>query len=310
MGLDPEAQRLLAAAKGLPPVESLSVQEVRTRFLEAFGARGEREYVHHVEDRKVPGDETEIPVRIYTPVDGLELAVLVYFHGGGGVVGNLDTHDGLCRTLAKESGAIVVTVDYRLAPEHKYPAALNDCYAATQWVCDHATSIRGDSRRIAVGGDSVGGSLTAGVALMARDRGGPILTMQLMFYPMMDYYEPATQSHKENGSGYFLTMSGIQWFLHHYLPDHFKRDDAYLFPLQSRDLTGLPPALIMTAEYDPLRDEGEAYAKRLQEAGVSVTCRCVHGMMHGFSVMSGRLKKGRSAIKEAALYLKAVFEKC
>jgi acetyl esterase len=236
--------------------------------------------------------------------------VLVYFHGGGGVVGNLETHDGLCRTLANQSGAMVVSVAYRLAPEHKYPAALNDCFAATRWVFDHAASIQGDPRRIAIGGDSAGGSLAAGVALMARDLGDPKPVFQLLFYPMTDYCDPGTESYKENGKGYLLTISDIRWFLHHYLPDDFQRDDAYLFPLQSRDLTDLPPALIMTAEYDPLRDEGEAFAKRLQESGVPVTYTCVNGMMHGFTVMSGRLKRGKSAIEEAALHLKAVFQKC
>jgi acetyl esterase len=224
------------------------------------------------------------------------------------VVGSLETHDAICRNLSNNADCIVVSVDYRLAPEHKYPAGLSDCFTATMWVCENAASFNGDPDRIAVGGDSAGGSFAAGVCLLARDRGGPKLVYQLMFYPMTDYYLPGTPSYEENGTGYFLTKAAIEWFMEHYLPDGFDRADPYLFPLQSKDLSNLPPALIMTAEYDPLRDEGEMYATRLQEAGVPVHMQRIDGMMHGFTVMARRLDKARHALKEAASLLNTAFE--
>lgn len=310
MPLDPQAQKLLDATVGLPPIEALPVQKVRIRFLEAFRTRGALELMHDVQDRSIPGNDGEIRIRIYTPRGGEILPALVFFHGGGGVVGSLETHDALCRSLANNAECKVVSVDYRLAPEHKYPAALYDCFAATQWACQNAASFDGDPDRVAVGGDSVGGSLAAGVALMARDRGGPKLAYQLMFYPMVDYYIPGAPSYEVNGSGYFLTKSAIRWFLNHYLPEDFDRDDPYLFPLRSRDLRGLPPATIMTAEFDPLRDEGEMYAMRMREAGIPVHLRRIDGMMHGFTVMAKRLDKAREALKEAAFHLKAAFRIC
>ncbi len=310
MPLDPQARALMDATEGLPPIETLSVQEVRARFLQAFGRRGEPESVLRVENRSIPGPDTEIPLRIYTPRNEPPLPILVFFHGGGGVVGNLETHDAVCRTLAKGAQCMVVSVDYRLAPEHKYPAGLNDCFSATRWVYENALSFDGDPKRIAVGGDSAGGSLAAAVALLARDRGGPELVYQLMFYPMTDYYLPGTPSYEENGSGYFLTTTAVKWFLDHYLPKEFDRDDPYLFPLRCRDLSGLPPALVMTAEYDPLRDEGERYAMRLREAGVWVHLQRIDGMMHGFTVLAGRLDKGKHALKDAAAHLRAAFLAC
>lgn len=308
MALDPQAQRLLDVAKGLAPVETLSVQEARARFIEAFRSRGEPERVWKVQDRVIQALDGEISIRVYTPRDGGPHPVLAYFHGGGGVVGSLDTHDALCRMLANAADCIVAAVDYRLAPEHKYPAGLNDCFAATRWLVDHAATFHGDPSRVAVGGDSAGASLAAGVALMARERGGPDIVLQLLFYPMMDHLDPPKPSHEEHASGYFLTLSGIKWFLDHYLPPGFDRCDPYLFPLQCEDLRSLPPAFILTAEYDPLRDDGRCFAEQLQQAGVPVYYRCVEGMMHGFTVMHNRLNKARAAIKEAMFHMKALLE--
>lgn len=308
MALDPQAQRLLDAAQGLAPVETLSVLEARARFIEAFRSRGEPESVWKVEDRVIQSHGGAIPIRLYTPRGGAGLPVLAYFHGGGGVVGCIDTHDALCRMLANEAGCIVVAVDYRLAPEHKYPAGLNDCFAATRWIVDQAATFRGDPCRVAIGGDSAGASLAAGLALMARERGGPDIVAQLLFYPMMDHFDPPKPSHEENGSGYFLTLSGMRWFLDHYLPHDFDRTDPYLFPLQCKDLRYLPPAVILTAEYDPLRDDGKCFAEQLRKAGVPVYYKCVEGMMHGFTVMYKRLDKAKSAIKEAAFHIKALLQ--
>jgi acetyl esterase len=305
--LDPQARKLLDAVKGLPPVETLTPQEARARFVEAFKVRGEPEPVWKVEDRRIPGPGGEIPLRMYWPREGDRLPALVFFHGGGGVVGGLETHESVHRFFANAAGCVVAAVDYRLAPEHKYPAGLEDCFAATRWVVENAAAIGVDPSRVAVGGDSAGGNFATSVCMLARDKGAPKLVFQLMFYPMTDYYLPERPSFREFGSEYFLTESSIEWFMHHYLPDDFSWDDPRLFPLRSRDLSGLPPALIMTAEYDPLRDEGEEYARRLEEAGVPVRLRRIEGMMHGFSVMAKRLDKGRQALADAASCLKAAF---
>lgn len=307
MPLDPQAKKLLEAGKGLPPLQTLSVKDARARLLEAFRTKGEPEHVHNVENRSIPSQGGEIPIRIYTPKHAGPLPILVFFHGGGGVVNNLETHDSICRNLTNGADCIVISVDYRLAPEHKYPAALDDCYAATKWVAENTSTFNGDPVRIAVGGDSSGAGLAAGVSLLSRDRGGPKLVFQLLIYPVTDYYIPGTRSYEENGVGYSLTRDAMVWFFDNYLPSDFDRNDSYLFPLLTKDLRGLPPALVMTGEYDPLRDEGEKYALRLQEAGVSVGLHRYDGMMHGFVIMAKFLDKGRLALQEAAASLRACF---
>lgn len=307
MPLDPQAKTLLDAIRSLPPVATLSVQQARDRFRSAFSTKREPEPMTKVEDRTISGPDSEIPLRIYTPNKEKKLPVLLFFHGGGGVVGCIDTHDAVCRTLGNSACCIVESVEYRLAPEHKYPAGLQDCYAAAKWVSQNAALINADPARIAVGGDSAGGSLAAGVALLARDRGGPKLVYQLMFYPMTDYYVPDTASYQQDETECFLDSAAIEWFMNHYLPNSFDRDDPYLFPLRSKDLSRLPSALIMTAEYDLLRDQGEMCAMRLEEAGVSVHLQRVEGMTHGFTVMAGRLDKGKNALIQAEVQLKEAF---
>jgi acetyl esterase len=209
------------------------------------------------------------------------LPVVVYFHGGGWVIGDLEVVDQPCRQLASAAGAIVVSVDYRLAPEHRYPAAFEDSYAATVWVGAHAAEIGGDPARLAVAGDSAGGNLAAAVALAARDRGGPELAAQLLIYPVTDF-NFGTASYHDNREGYLLTKGSMQWFWAHYLGAQDLDKDPYACPLRADSLAGLPPAYVATSEYDPLRDEGEAYARRLEEAGVAVTAKRFDGMLHGF----------------------------
>jgi acetyl esterase len=283
MPVHPEAQGLLdaLAEAGLPATEEMTVPNARAATAGFLALQGEPVEVASVLDRTVPGPAGEIPVRVYTPAGEGPLPVVVYFHGGGWVIGDLEVVDQPCRQLASAAGAIVVSVDYRLAPEHRYPAAFDDCYAATVWVGAHAAEIGGDPARLAVAGDSAGGNLAAAVALAARDRGGPELAAQLLIYPVTDF-NFGTASYQDNREGYLLTKGSMQWFWAHYLGAQDLDKDPYACPLRADSLVGLPPAYVATSEYDPLRDEGEAYARRLEEAGVAVTAKRFDGMLHGF----------------------------
>jgi len=308
MPLDLEAKMLLEQLTTVVrPFDELSVVEARAAIVTLSAAAGEGEAVARVESRTVPGPRGEIPVRVYTPEGRAPFPVLVYFHGGGWVIGSLETHDGLCRHLANAAGAVVVSVDYRLAPEHPFPASGEDAYAATRWVAANAAVIGGDAKRIAVGGDSAGGNLAAVVPLMARDRGGPPLVFQLLVYPVTDTPSANTASYRENAEGYFLTAKMMHWFWNHYCGKNPDLSDPYLCPLRAKDLKSLPPALVVTAEFDPLRDEGEAYAARLREAGVPATSKRYPGMIHGFFGMGALLTQARAATKEAAEALRAAF---
>ncbi len=310
MPVDTQTQAVLdfLAASGMPPLHMLTVADARGAMLamDKWG-RGEPEPVGNVEDREVPGPEGQISVRIYTPEGKGPFPVLVFFHGGGWVIGNIESHDTICRSLTNMAGCITVSVDYRLAPEHKFPAAPKDCYAATQWVATNAATFNGDPTRIAVGGDSAGGNLAAVVALMARDQGGPNLVYQLLIYPATDYYLPGTQSIQENAEGYLLTRDDMIWFLNHYLSGEEDTKHPYAFPLKAGDLSGLAPAMVITAEFDPLRDEGEIYAFQMQKAGVEVTYRRYHGTIHGFVSLSGMIDLGKQALADAAAGLRSAF---
>jgi acetyl esterase len=262
--------------------------------------------VAHVENRMVPGPDGDIPVRLYTPQGPGPFPVLIFFHGGGWVIGDLETYDELCRTLTNGAECIVVSVDYRLAPEHKFPAGPEDCYAATQWVATHATQLNGDPSRVAIGGDSAGGNLAAVVAQMARDREGPRLVFQLLIYPMTNFTAD-TPSLKENAEGYLMTAEDIKWFLKQYLNNEEEKKNPLASPMLVTDLSGLPPALIITAEYDPLRDDGELYGERLKEAAVPVTVSRYSGMIHAFVSMAMFLDQGKQAITEICAALQAAF---
>ena len=309
MPVDPQAQALLdmLTAMNVPPMHTQSVAEVRASYDAMAQFRAAPEEVHTVENRTIPGPAGEIPIRIYTPEGTGPLPVLVFFHGGGWTIGTLDSHDGVCRALTNQAQCIVVSVDYRLAPEHKFPAAVEDAYAATVWVAQNAASISGNPERIAVGGDSAGGNLAAVVSQMARDKDGPKLVYQLLIYPATDYFIPGTASISENGQGYFLTYDSMVWFWNHYATSE---EDAYnpmMAPLRATDFHNLPPALVITAEYDPLRDEGEMYAAKLQEAGVPVTATRYNGMIHGFFSMANIMDQAKVAIAEAAAALHGAF---
>ena len=309
MPLDLQTQAMLEmlAAMGMPPMYTQSVDDARKAMTAMSAAAGEIEAVGKVEDREIAGPAGKIPLRLYTPEGKGPFPVLVYFHGGGWVIGDIESHDAVCRSLTNAAGCITVSVDYRLAPEHKFPAAPEDCYAATQWAAHNASTFNGDPTRLAVGGDSAGGNLAAVVSLMARDRGGPGLVYQLLIYPATDYYLPGTPSIQENGDGYMLTRDDMIWFLGHYLSSEADIQHPYAFPLQAKDLSGLPPAMVITAEFDPLRDEGEMYAAKLEQAGVAVTTKRYHGTIHGFFSMAAVIDQGKKALAEAAAGLRSAF---
>ena len=301
--LDPNVRALLEtiAAEGYPPLESLPVGEARRAAVEGLApVAGTPEPVHSIENLSISGPEREIPIRIYTPDNVAPRPAMVYFHGGGWVVCDLDTHDIVCRAIAHRAGAVVVAVDYRLAPEHKFPAAVIDCYAATEWVAANVERLGIDPARISVGGDSAGGNLGTVISRKARDEKGPRIALQALVYPVTDLSSFETSSYREFAEGYNLTKPEMEWFRDHYLrtPEDGLNPDAS--PLLARDLSGLPPALIITAECDPLCDEGEAYAKRLEEAGVPVTYTRYAGMIHPFFSLSGAIPQGLDAIQQVA----------
>jgi len=305
MPLDPAVRALLDAfaANDSPSLPSMTPEQAREMF-EKLRLPLPGDPVAEVEDRRIPGPAGEIPVRIYAPER--PRGVLVYFHGGGWVIGSLETHDAPLRALANTAGCTVISVDYRLAPEHRHPAAAEDCYAATRWAAANARALGADPALLAVGGDSAGGNLAAVTALLARARGGPALRFQLLVYPVTDHdFERA--SYRDNAEGYFLSREDMRWFWNHYVPDAGERDAVTASPLRAADLSGLPPAHVITAEFDPLRDEGEAYAARLREAGVPVSLTRYDGQIHGFFGMAALLPRGHDAVAEAAAKLRATF---
>src|SRR6185437_10785498 len=230
--------------------------------------------------RTIPGPSGDLPVRVFRPSAATGLPMLLWFHGGGWVTGNLDTHDQLGRLLADQSGAVVVSVDYRLAPEAKFPAAADDCLAAYRWALEHASEVGGDASRVAIGGDSAGGNLAAVVALDAREHGLPQPKLQLLVYPVTDY-EFDSAAMMDNAKGYFLEAEGMRWFWEHYARTPADYDDPRFSPLRASDLSGLARAVVVTAEFDPLRDQGEAYGTRLGRAGVPTEVVRADGLIHG-----------------------------
>jgi acetyl esterase len=310
MTLDPQTKFVLEqmAAAGAPPMETLTPEQARSAMILP---QGEVESVGMVEDRVIPGPESDIPVRVYYPKGKQEVyPALVYYHGGGWVVGNLDSHDNVCRALTNLANCVTISVDYRLAPEHKFPAAVVDSYAAVQYVYDHPESFQIDSNKIAVGGDSAGGNLAAVITNLAKDKGTPSICYQLLLYPSTNVGGEPTVSMKENAEGYFLTKGMMEWFRDCYLnSEEDDKKNPLLSPILYEDLKELPPALVVTAEYDPLRDEGEAYAKKLADAGVEVESIRYDGAIHGFISMAAVIDQGRLALEKAGKALKEAFEK-
>ncbi|GAA0227971.1 alpha/beta hydrolase [Haladaptatus pallidirubidus] len=283
--LDPDAKSFLETleSEGVPQVETLSVEQARALHTDAFTPEAEPESVASVEDSTIGEFGKNIPVRIYTPEGDGPRPALVYFHGGGWVLGNLDTHDSVARSLANRGDCVVVSVEYRKAPENPFPAAVEDAYEATKWTATHAEEIGANPDKLAVGGESAGGNLAAIVAQMARDKelGAPEIDFQLLAYPVTNH-DYGTKSYSQNGSGYFLSRPLMIWFWNHYLREDVDGSNVRASPLLGRDLSGLPPAFVLTAGYDPLRDEGAAYASRLSDAGVSIEHANYNGMIHDF----------------------------
>jgi acetyl esterase len=300
MTLDPQIAEMLAAeASGEGPSFAIGVEESRAAeydFIELCGPLIEM----RVEDRDVPGPDGAVPVRVYAPRGDEEVRpAVVYFHGGGWVAGDLETMDRVCRNMADGAGAVVVSVHYRRAPEEIFPAAAEDAHAALAWVAANAAALGVDPARIAVAGDSAGGNLSAVVSQMARDRGGPAVAFQLLIYPVLDH-DFATPSYVACADGYALTRTMMQWFWDQYVPDASRRDDPYAAPLRASSLAGLPPAAVHVAGYDPLRDEGLAYAEALRAAGVPVEVRNFETMVHGYLQLV-TVSAGAAAASAAAI---------
>lgn len=269
---------------------------------------GEAKAVFKVEDFYIPVKDGEIKLRVYTPNEKESLPVFVYLHGGGWVAGDIQAVDTLCQNIAHDAECIVVAVEYRLAPTHKFPVPLEDCYEATKWVAENSSMLNADKTKIAIGGDSAGGNIAAAVVIMAQKFNNLSLVAQVLVYPVVDLTLTfKAQSYRDNAEGYLLTTEGVFWATQMYLRDEIDRYNVFASPSVNNELENLPPALIITAEYDPLRDDGAAYAKRLEVAGIPVEYKCYEGMVHGFFWMAGIMDKGLQARLQVSNYLKSVF---
>ena len=308
--LDPDAAAVYKAFQeaGRPAYETLTASEARAYYAQArFATNPEPPELARVAPLSIPAPHGSIPARIYVPKEprlqnGLAPA-LVFFHGGGWVIGDLDSHDVVCRQLADAGALVVIAVDYRLAPEHKFPAAIDDAIAATKWIAANARELGIDASRLSIGGDSAGGNLAAVVALAARDGDDPALTGQVLIYPAVDF-AMTHGSHSEPETSVLLTHSVIHWFRDHYLNGAADIHDWRASPARAENLAGLPPAYVLTAGADPLRDEGDEYAARLKHAGVPVTTRHYPGQFHGFLTMGKLLQQANVAVSEIGAWLK------
>ena len=260
-----------------------------------------------VDDIRIPVDGTEIGARVYTPQGEGPHPIVMFFHGGGWVICSLETHDNVARAICRDAEAVVVSVDYRMAPEFKFPTAAHDCFAATKWVAANAASLDADASRLAVCGDSAGGNLSAVVSQLARDAGGPAVSYAALIYPAVDMTRKGG-SLDENAKGYFLETDGMEWFMNHYLAEA-ERADVLASPLLHENLAGLPDTFIATCEFDPLRDEGEAYGEALRANGVHVDQKRYDGLIHGAANMTGVLDGGRQLVADTAAHLRAALHK-
>jgi acetyl esterase len=310
--LDPDAATVYRAflEAGRPPYETVSPIEARELYLKGrVVTNPEPPELKSIQPLAIPSPVGTIPARIYTPIKlrqaGGLAPGLVFFHGGGWVIGDLDSHDVVCRKLAGEGQLIVISVDYRLAPEHKFPAAVDDAIAATKWIAGNARQLGIDASRLVVGGDSAGGNLAAVVAISARDGNGPAIAGQVLIYPATDF-AMTHPSHREPETSILLTHSVIRWFRDHYLNGAADVGDWRASPARAGTFARLPPAYVLTAGADPLRDEGDEYAKRLKEAGVAVTYRTFPGQFHGFFTMGKLLRQANVAAAEIGAWLKAL----
>lgn len=305
MNLDPQIAHILGLVKkaAYPDLWELSPEQARAQLAKTMPVLDAKPVtIHAWKDKLIPANDRLIPVRVYTPrpIEGGELLpVLMWLHGGGFVVGSVQLYDSICRSLAIQSDCIVVSVDYRLAPEHKFPAGVEDCFAVLRWLGNDAVEIGGDSARIVVAGDSAGGNLAAVSTILARDAGGPDIALQVLIYPGTAPY-PDSASHFEFAEGYFLSRKTILWFYQHYLRHESDSRDFRFAPLLTKDLAGLPAALVIVAGYDPLRDEGIEYAMKLRDAGNIVDLSNYCTMTHAFFSFSGAVDVAKQAIEQVA----------
>jgi acetyl esterase len=306
--LDPQIQAMRDQRErdGVAPLYTMSLAAARAADLASIRAGGgEPEPVHEVVNLTIAGPGGELPVRLYRPAADRPLPALLYFFGGGWVLGTIDTADGVSRSLANSAGALVVVAGYRLAPEHPFPAAIEDCYATVRWAAGHAAEIGADPARFAVGGDSAGGNLAAAVTLRARAE-GPALVGQLLVYPNTDQFAD-DESMRAADDPFLFNRHSVAWYRQQYLANPADAANPLASPLRAPSLAGLPPALVITAEYDPLRDQGEAYARRLAADGGQVELTRYAGMTHGFFTMAGTVDASRAAVAQAASRLRAWF---
>ena len=306
MPLHPQLAAMLrkAAEAGVPPMHTIPVERIRAGDLARYSFGVPKEEVAAVEDRTIPGPGGDIPIRIFTPSGEGPRPVTVFFHGSGFCICSIETHDAMCRQICNRSGSIVVSVDYRLAPENKHPAAVEDAHAATLWAAGHAAEIGGNPERLAVCGDSVGGTLSAIVAQRLRDEGGPALAAQVLAYPVTDHHSVRRPSWEERAEGYGLGRDAMIYFWDQYVSDPALFDDPSVSPLRAESLEGLPPTYLVTAEYDVLRDEGEAYADALEAAGVPVTRHRYGDMNHGFLNWVGLIDRSGEAMDAMGAWMR------
>ena len=306
MPVNPRIQYILDQMNETMPaftMDQITPEVMRGTNSAQFAAMQQKEPVENVEDRTIPLAGRDIPIRVYTPAGEAPFPALVFYHGGGWVIGSIETHDAVCREIANLASCKVISVEYRLAPEHKFPAAVEDAYESLEWISSHAAELGIDPERIAVGGDSAGGNLATVACLIANERGGPHVVHQLLFYPSTG---PAmdTPSASENAEGYLLTKDMMIWFQSHYLANEEDQEHPYLSPILSDKLEGLPPATILTAQYDPLRDIGIAYAEKLKSHGVEVFHKNYDDLIHGFANFTAYVPEARQAVGDGAEELK------
>ena len=304
MPLHPKLQAMLDKVAGAPPLHTVPVAAIRATDNARYDLGVPKDEVASAQDRHIPGPRGDIRIRIYRPNMGGKRPVIMFFHGSGFVICSVDTHDAMCRQICSRSGAVVVSVDYGLAPENKFPAAPDDCFAATQWAAEHAAEFGGDPARLAVCGDSVGGTMAAVTAIRACDAGGPKIAAQVLLYPVTDYYSAERPSYVQRGTSCGLTRDAMRWFWDLYLA--FPQDGAHphASPIRATSLAGLPRAYVITAEYDLLRDEGDDYAKRLGQAGVPVDHVRYDDMNHGFLNWVGLVDRSSQAMDATCAWLR------
>lgn len=309
MTVQPQVKKLLEyfESRDVPPTDEMTVDEARKSYEAMCSQLNKKEEVYQVEDIAIKGYKSNIGLRVYTPEGEGPHPALVYYHGGGWVIGNLNTHDAFCRSVTNQAHCVVIAVDYSLSPEAKFPVAVEDSYLAAKWVNEHALELNIDPERIAVGGDSAGGNLATVVSYLARERKSPSIMYQLLIYPSVG--GEITDSMIKYSEGYHLTKGTMKWFREKYFSDPKEMEDPLASPILIDSLEGMPPAYIMTAEYDPLVDGGEAYANRLKNAGVETEYVCCEGLIHGFITMTEAIDDAKKAITNLSSALNKAFSK-